>query len=209
MSEVKILAPKPISGSAFKTRINPFSGNNDGYTAIAQESASPRCLLCSWHYHGRPLSQPSQSWNFVFGQAPLRDRIGVLSFARYDPAFYGEKCASGYRKILLRRCCNVLAHETAHMFGLLHCISFKCVMNGSNHLRESDARPLYLCPVRLHKLQFGIGFDLTERYRRLLGFCRTADFDDDNAWVPRRLKRIMDDVQEIEFIRAPKNKERL
>jgi archaemetzincin len=69
-------------------------------------------------------------------------------------------------------------------------------MNGSNHLRESDARPLSLCPVCLRKLQFGIGFDVAERYRRLLDFyCRTADFDDEAAWVSKRLKRIMGNVQ--------------
>jgi len=45
-------------------------------------------------------------------------------------------------------------------------------MNGSNHLAESDARPLHLCPVDLRKLQWSIGFDVVERYRRLLDFCR-------------------------------------
>ena len=34
---------------------------------------------------------PDPTWNFVFGQASLTERIGVYSFARYDPAFYGEK----------------------------------------------------------------------------------------------------------------------
>ena len=32
---------------------------------------------------------PNPSWNFVFGEASLDDRVGVFSFARYDPAFYG------------------------------------------------------------------------------------------------------------------------
>jgi archaemetzincin len=30
------------------------------------------------------------SWNFVFGEASFRERVGVYSFARYDPAFYGR-----------------------------------------------------------------------------------------------------------------------
>jgi len=33
---------------------------------------------------------PDPSSNFVFGQASLRDRVGVYSFARHDPAFYGR-----------------------------------------------------------------------------------------------------------------------
>jgi hypothetical protein len=32
-----------------------------------------------------------------------------------------------------RPLCKVLAHETAHLFGLAQCIFFNCVTNGSNH----------------------------------------------------------------------------
>jgi len=32
---------------------------------------------------------PRDSWNFVFGLASLKDRTGVFSFKRYDPAFQG------------------------------------------------------------------------------------------------------------------------
>jgi len=28
---------------------------------------------------------PDPNWNFVFGQASLRDRVGVYSFTRYAP----------------------------------------------------------------------------------------------------------------------------
>jgi archaemetzincin len=28
---------------------------------------------------------PEPSWNFVFGQASLNERVGVYSFARYGP----------------------------------------------------------------------------------------------------------------------------
>jgi len=101
---------------------------------------------------------PEPSWNFVFGEAAPRERVGVYSFARYDPAFFRQPRDANYRALLLRRSAKVLAHETAHMFGLRHCIYFHCVMNGSNHLEESDARPMHLCPVCLRKLQFSIGF---------------------------------------------------
>jgi archaemetzincin len=135
---------------------------------------------------------PLPSWNFVFGQASLRERVGVYSFARYDPAFYGKKRARDYEKILLRRSCKVLVHETGHMFGLMHCIYFKCVLNGSNHLKESDSRPMHLCPVCLHKLQHSIGFDVVARYGRLFHFYRkTSGFDDDARWVAGRLEWIL------------------
>ena len=133
---------------------------------------------------------PDPTWNFVFGQASLTERIGVYSFARYDPAFYGEKRESGYEQILLKRNSRILAHETGHMFGLQHCIFFNCIMNGSNHLKESDSRPLHLCPVCLRKLQYSIGFDIVKRYKDLGVFYRKYGFDEEAQWVEKRLKFI-------------------
>jgi archaemetzincin len=42
---------------------------------------------------------PDASWNFVFGQASPRERVGVYSFARYDPAFYGEPKTREHRDL--------------------------------------------------------------------------------------------------------------
>jgi len=136
---------------------------------------------------------PNPSWNFVFGEASLRERVGVYSFAHYEPAFYGGAQEGDYQKLLLWRSAKVLTHETAHMFGLAHCIYFKCVMNGSNHLQESDARPLHLCPVCLRKLQWSIGFDVVKHYEHLHQFCQRAGFEDEAAWIARRLKELRED----------------
>jgi archaemetzincin len=133
---------------------------------------------------------PEPGWNFVFGQAWVNERVGVYSFARYDPQFYGEPRKPDWMKLLLRRSVKVLAHEIGHMCGLAHCIWYRCLMNGSNHLEESDARPLHLCPVDLRKLQWSLGFDVVQRYRRLLDFHRAAGFDDEVRWIERRLARI-------------------
>jgi archaemetzincin len=121
---------------------------------------------------------PEDSWNFVFGQAALRDRVGVFSFARYD---------ASDRRLRLRRALNVMAHETAHMFGLQHCIYFACLMNGSNHLAETDRRPLHACPVCLHKLTHSIRFDVAERYRALEAIYLRIGFVDDATWTRARL----------------------
>lgn len=56
-------------------------------------------------------------------------------------------CVDGVRFL------QVMTHEVCHMFGLKHCIWMQCLMNGSNHLEESDRRPPHLCPVCLRKLQ--------------------------------------------------------
>lgn len=56
------------------------------------------------------------------------------------------------------------------MFGVRHCIYYECLVNGSNHLQESDSRPLELCVVCLRKLQSNIKFDILERYKKLHEF---------------------------------------
>ena len=95
---------------------------------------------------------------------------------------------AGTQKLVLRRSVKVLAHETGHMFGLQHCIWYRCPMNGSNHLQEADARPLHLCPVDLRKLQWSIRFDVVERYRGLRDFYRQAGFKDEATWLDRRIQ---------------------
>jgi len=45
-------------------------------------------------------------------------------------------------------------------------------MNGSNHLQESDSRVMDLCPVCLRKLQYSLGFDIIERYTKLVEVCK-------------------------------------
>ncbi|XP_028991206.1 archaemetzincin-2 isoform X2 [Betta splendens] len=133
---------------------------------------------------------PKDSWNFVFGQASLNRGIGVFSFARYDDNFYSRNYAGrlqtqlqpkpghysvfdGYytppiTSTLLLRSCKTMTHEIGHMFGIKHCQWLSCVMQGSNHLEESDRRPLDFCPICLRKLQVSINFKIAERYKALL-----------------------------------------
>jgi archaemetzincin len=61
---------------------------------------------------------------------------------------------------------------------------------GSNHLAESDARPMHLCPVDLRKLQDATGFDVTDRCRRLRDVCREFAFDDEARWLDERLAEL-------------------
>jgi len=193
--DVKILSPVAISGSNLTTRINPISRNRQILTRdvlIFLKRRLPADAFCLLAITMEDL-YPHPSWNFVFGQASFHDRVGVFSFARYDPAFYGELRGKDYQEVLLRRSCKVLVHEMAHMFSLEHCIFFSCVMNGSNHLQESDARPFSLCPVCLRKLQSSIGFDIVDRYRGLLLLYQKAGFDHEARWVSNRLKRILGD----------------
>jgi len=193
--QVEILPCLALSDNAITTRRNPFTRNRQVLTgdvlAILKKKV-PTDAFCVLAITMEDL-YPAPSWNFVFGQASLRERVGVYSFARYDPAFYGKKRQKDYEKLLLRRSCKVLVHETGHMFGLKHCIYFKCVLNGSNHLKESDSRPMHLCPVCLHKLQHSIEFNIISRYSKLFHFYQKIGFDDEAQWVANRLKWTLGD----------------
>lgn len=192
MLPVEVLPPRALDDRAFTPRINPLTRNRQILTTDvlaflkAKRPTEAFCIL------GITMVDlyPDPAWNFVFGQASLTERVGVFSFARYDPAFYGRPRGENYQQRLLWRSCKVLVHETAHMFGLQHCIFFRCVLNGSNHLRESDARPLHLCPVCLRKLQYSIGFDVVTRYRRLQRVSQQCGFADEARWLARRLRKL-------------------
>ena len=133
---------------------------------------------------------PEDSWNFVFGQASLRNRVGVFSFARYHPSFYGEKAGEGTEQLVLLRALKVLVHESGHMFGIRHCVHYECLMNGSNHLGETDASPVHLCPVCLRKLHHALEFDPVIRYRKLRDFYQEKGLKDEEGWVRGRLGKI-------------------
>jgi len=138
---------------------------------------------------------PKESWNFVFGEASLKSHIGVFSFARYSSAFNKLKAVKlkpKDRSLLLKRSCQVMCHEITHMFGIGHCIYFDCCMNGANHLLESDAQPLHMCPVDLHKLESVLGFDIESRYLSLLEFYRQHknSFNEEISWLQKRVDQI-------------------
>lgn len=185
--DVQVLPPLDIAAERITMRHNRFTDvlqlkTRDILPALAR--AIPPDALCVLGLTAYDL-YPHDTWSFVFGEALLGDRVGVSSVCRYDPEFYGK--AADDASVILRRSCKVLAHEACHMLGITHCVFFNCLMNGSNHLAESDRRPLHLCPVDLRKLHWTLGFDVSDRYRRLLAFWRDAGVEDEAAWIERRL----------------------
>ena len=128
---------------------------------------------------------PEESWNFVFGMARFKDRVGVYSVARFYEDFFspGTKTPP---LLVLKRTLAIIAHETGHMFSMAHCKHFHCVMNGTNSLSESDRGTLHLCPVGLRKLYHAHPFDPTERYRQLQTFYAARGLTEEAAWTQRR-----------------------
>jgi archaemetzincin len=183
------LPPLSLDAVGATERNNPYTDQRQlltGDILAYLRDALPADAFCLVAFTEVDL-YPEPSWNFVFGQASLRERVGVYSIARYDPAFYGETLsADDADRVIERRALKVMSHEVGHMFGLSHCVYYACAMNGSNHLEESDRRPFHLCPVDLHKLQWSVGFDPAERYRALEEFYRQQGFSDEAAFAAAR-----------------------
>jgi archaemetzincin len=191
--EVEVLPAVGLEGQRLTTRRNPTTGNRQVLTADVLDLLKAKLPADGFCLLGLTMEDlyPEPAWNFVFGQALLKGRVGVYSFARYDPRFYGQERGPDQEELLLRRSLRVLAHEVGHMFGLTHCVFFSCVLNGSNHLEESDSRPMDLCPVCLRKLQHSIGFDVADRYRRLERLYRAAGLEEDARRVGERLRAVL------------------
>jgi len=173
---------------------------NDALWAIKQTIPDAFCITSVTMYD----LYPDPSWNFVFGQARLKQAVGIFSFIRYGDYFHNYhgkplkvipdtvKLTQEEYSLFMKRSLSTMFHETCHMFGIEHCCYFCCPMNGSNNLDESDSRPMFLCPMDLHKLQHRIGFDVIERYRDLESFYQKYKtlFPQQLDWIQRRLKHI-------------------
>ena len=139
---------------------------------------------------------------FVAGMAAGNQRVAIFSLHRYNPNLKFSQefwydvserkrvSASQTKKLELQRGCRLLVHEISHLLGIGHCIYFDCCMNGSGHLQEDFNQPMHFCPIDLRKLQTLVGFDIHERYRRLLQFYTKHSLTSDKQWVEQRLELI-------------------
>ncbi len=129
---------------------------------------------------------PGEGWNFVFGYASYRDRVGVWSLNRFgDPA----KSERDYRACL-QRTIHLAAHETGHMFSILHCTHARCCMQGSNSLVESDSQPMHLCSQCVAKICWATGSEPSERYQKLLELCRKHGFKEEAEFYSTAIERL-------------------
>jgi len=124
---------------------------------------------------------------YAFGYGLHRDRMAVMSFARFDPVFVGQGRPDSWVRDIERRSLVVLAHEVGHTFGMRHCTYYECVMNGMSHPKEVDATPLHLCPVCLRKWVSLVSLDPRSRYEQLQAFYRASEMVEPAGWIEQRL----------------------
>jgi archaemetzincin len=122
----------------------------------------------------KDLSWTAHVPNYVFGGASLTERVGVYSLERFSRGDPKEPLYRG-------RAFKLLAHELGHILSLPHCIYYRCVMNGSNALPETDATPLHLCPVCFEKIRWNLGFDPAPRAAALAKLLREQGLEEDAA----------------------------
>jgi archaemetzincin len=81
--------------------------------------------------------------NFVFGEARLPGRVGVVS--TYRLKIHG--------KILEERVLKEAVHEIGHMMGLKHCLNDSCVMYFSESLSDTDRKMAEFCKICKPKVE--------------------------------------------------------
>ena len=191
--EVIVLPALQLPVSRIRARMDRLSGQAQYFAGdILLELAArrPADVMCVLGLTGHDI-YPDVFVEFAYGEASALHRVALCSTARYRPPFR-EESAGQPAGIMFRRCIRVLSHEVCHMLGIQHCVYARCLMNGAADMAEGDRRPLHLCPVDLRKLQWALGFNIVERYRRLLNFWSGMQDDPEDAWVSRRLRHVLD-----------------
>lgn len=117
---------------------------------------------------------PGETWGYVFGQASFVDRVGVWSLWRFQ-----NRHGKPDPKLFLSRTLKVAMHETGHMFSMRHCTKYECLMSGTNHILETDRRPLDACPECMAKIAWAMNYDPVERYEKLEAFWQKQDSADE------------------------------
>lgn len=189
-TEVKLLDPLSLDAIPDKAkRVHPNWGDDQVLTSyVLEDVLYPNIPDDGWALLGLTSSDlwPGDGWNFVFGQASLTNRVGVWSIYRNgDPAEGDDEF-----KTCLLRTLKTATHETGHMLSMQHCIYYECNMCGSNSQRESDRRPVYLCPVCTAKITWATQTSPLTRAKKLKEFCDTNGLTDESKYYERVIKTL-------------------
>jgi archaemetzincin len=93
---------------------------------------------------------------FVFGEAQLDGKVGIVSSARLQQEFYG---LPPNQTLLKRRLIKEIKHELGHTFGIVHCSLRECVMSVANNIADVDSKGISFCEGCRELLRRGIKKD--------------------------------------------------
>ena len=79
---------------------------------------------------------------FVFGEAQLQGRCGVVSTHRLREEHYGLPARE---EMLRERLAKEAVHELGHTFGLRHCPDWRCVMASTHAVERLDLKEAEFC----------------------------------------------------------------
>lgn len=122
---------------------------------------------------------PNENWNYVFGLASYKKRTGISSFNRF--------LTDNDYTLCLNRISKTAVHEIGHMFSISHCQNAVCLMNGVNHLTESDIKPNAMCSECLKKLSWNLKYDDVKRLKELTFFLKENHLDKDALILQKQL----------------------
>jgi archaemetzincin len=170
-------------------RNHPTWGNHQLYTDYLMDEVlkktRPEDAVALIGFTGIDL-YPDPDWNFVFGIASLKERVGLWSIYRNgDPSENGQE----YIKCL-RRTISTAIHETGHILTIHHCIGYECVMSGSNSRQESDRRNFYYCPSCLQKLTWITKNDPAARFEKLIKLTKKLKLEKEQKFFEKSLKEL-------------------
>lgn len=80
--------------------------------------------------------------NYVFGEAYISAKAGLISLWRLKPEFYKEEPDKGELQLRIQK---EAIHELGHTLGLQHCPRSFCVMHFSNSIFEVDKKQSLFC----------------------------------------------------------------
>lgn len=88
-------------------------------------------------------------FTYIFGQAYLNGRTGIVSIYRLSNERYGIESD---KKLLLERFSKEIIHELGHTFGLIHCHIPDCVMRSGTYVEDIDQKSSNICSECQKKL---------------------------------------------------------
>jgi archaemetzincin len=171
-AQVRILAPMPLFEKAHAL---PRDQHNSSMILGELADRVPADAIALLGLTDRDLF--ARGKNYVFGEGSYENRAGIHSLARLE---------TPDAALFTRRTFRLATHEIGHLLGIDHCVTHRCVMQGSNTLDESDRHPLHLCLKDLRKLEWCTGVDRQRRYRELEAFYAKAGMGEEAAWVADR-----------------------